>query len=350
MTTPLPIDDEDAFSCLTELCKLDFPGPVLALFESQGWTARSEVDGSDMALQVILRYDAVETFKAVLGADPLDRLSTRFWGGQRPVHHCAYSAISFSEETQAPKCLAHILELMPLAAMEADEDERTALDWAAMAASPRSYDMLIDSLVSASAQGLVAHEACQKTAGSAAFFAVSVLSDSSEAVRRACRLAELGVDWLSVLGPGGQSLLGRALSPANRTIREGDEMARALLEAGIRPDSPYVADEPRRFSSKKTSAPIPATSLMFGPDNKYRLSFSLTFRWMLERLPDDQFFALSSNILPMDKTSYSSFGGTAHDMENAALLLARHAALAERRALDATVPDPAQRSAQRKAI
>ena len=353
MTTPMPLDDEDAFICLGELCALDRPAAVLALFESQGWTPRSEVDGSDMALQVIVRYDAVETFKAVLsagGADPMTGLSTRFWGGQRPVHHCAYSEISFSEQTQAPRCLAYILELMPLAAFEADENGRTALDWAAMAASPRAFDMLIDSLASACAHGLAAHEACQKAAESAAFFAIAVLIDPCEAVRRAGRLAELGMDWRSARGPGGESLLGRALSPANRAIHESDQMARALLDAGMSPDAQCIKKEAKGFSSRTGSSLISATSLFFGSGNERRVAFPLTFRWMLERLSDDQFFAASCNILPVDKASVSSLGQTEYGMESAVLLCSRHEALAERRALSATVPAPAQIPARRNTI
>lgn len=365
MTTPEfysdpTLDDEtliheSALICLKELCELDHPASILSLLESQGWTASSEVDGSDMVLQLIVRCDAVETFKAILaaGSDPLTGLSTRFWGGQVAVHHCAFSEISFGEESQSPRCLAYILELMPLAALVADENGRTALDWAAMASAPRAYDMLIDSLVSASANGLASHGACQKAAESAAFFAIAVLDDAPEAVRRAGRLAELGIDWLSIRRHGAQSLLGRALNPSSRSSRKSDLVARALLDAGIAPDSPHVAEMPScdpRHGSDSKARQQSVVALMFGPDNRPRLSFPLTFGWMLERLPDDQFFAASDSLLPMDKKSFAEFEHAPHGMENAVLLFSRHAALAERLALAEATPAPANGSALRRAI
>lgn len=350
-----PLSPKSAAICLNEFCSLDQADKVVALFKRQRWTAGSEVQGSHVPLQIAIQHDAIDTFKALLAIDDGDEskgLSLRFLGGQSAIHHCACAqSAQTGQEIQSPRCLAHVLTIRPLAALEPDAQGWPPLDWAASAKSSTAYHALFDSLLAAARQGLAPLETCQATAVAGAFSIVSSQAAPPEAIERLERLADLGLDWRSVRNPEGQSLLGRVMFfvSLGHSSTAADFICRALLVGGASVSSPWLHMEGKAIGKSFTASPSPAYKAFFDQDHLVGKRLPLTMRWMLDNLSDDLFIAASSSFMSTDSGAPSEFFGPA-GAENALLFASRHFALRERLALQSSVSKPANCQARARSI
>lgn len=268
-----PLSDSDQIKRRMErLCERDDAPGVLRFLARQDARTWHELTHSAYPIDYAIESDAPRVFEALidLSLTPEDDgggLSQRLWGGQIPIHRCAYLSDGESLERSALKCLGVILRRDPAMALARDEEGRGALDWAAMNRRPDAFNTLVESLADSVMKGIVSAEDAKAVAEQASFCLVVYPHQPEKRLEQLESLQTLGLDWRQARTTEGQSLLGRCLKPISYNSWDGaDAMAALLIQAGADLSAPCIKESAPFTAKKAPSATAPSCAeRLFNP-------------------------------------------------------------------------------------
>lgn len=292
------LDSEKLEKYLKRACKSDDADLMREILDALKCGPGSEITHSKTPMEYALEADAVKTFSMLAkwkakSVDYYPHLKTRLWGGQNPVHHCAFMPGDYGFGGHgAPKCLAFVLSVDPLAFSTADEEGRTALDWASMNPKGNTFAPLFKAAKLALATESLTRKKFDALMEKAAFFAVGGGTDPETCMAVLKKIDGAGMDWKSLRSKHGQSLLGvcvRNCASERGHQASMQKMALMLMEAGASMHDPYV-EEPNKYD-KGAVASVPVSCLDFACsiEGMGWLKMPKIFSKMMESMDDASF-------------------------------------------------------------
>lgn len=256
--------------------------------------------------------DAPLIFEALLALVPAPKINIAL---DRAALYCA-SHGGF-------RCLGAILARRPLAALAKDSGAPAFLA-SCSRRDARVFNAMFDAVAELPARAGIPPEELAVIVKRSAQELLGHQQSGSAVARRINRLRQLGLDWSSPLSDSGHGIFWER---AERSVLASDEICLALLAAGASPSYP--------------SAPgISLAEALFSPGAEYVRSHPRTIRWMLENLSEPELLSLmeplASSPKLADRAAAPALGA---GIGLAALIIARHLSMTERRALLACAPE-----------